>query len=60
MPEYLTFDVTFPALPGFHSARKILNAKEAYIVHGGEGEWPLAAGIRAASLPHLMKRLQTS
>jgi predicted AAA+ superfamily ATPase len=42
---------------GFHSARAVLRPKEAYVVHGGEGSWPLGDGVVAIDLKGLMARL---
>jgi len=42
---------------GFHFARAVLKPKEAYLVHGGTGTWPLGEGIRAVALPALMDQL---
>lgn len=43
--------------PGFRSACAVLKPKEAYVVHGGTGRWPLAEGVTALTLVELMARL---
>jgi predicted AAA+ superfamily ATPase len=42
---------------GFRSAREVLKPKEAYVVHGGTGEWPIDKGVTAIDLAGLMRRL---
>lgn len=42
---------------GFRSAREVLKPKEAYVVHGGIGHWPIAKGVTAIDLVELMRRL---
>ena len=32
---------------GFRSAREVLKPKEAYVVHGGSGQWPIDKGVTA-------------
>ncbi|MBX9929903.1 MAG: ATP-binding protein [Gemmatimonadaceae bacterium] len=41
----------------FRLACDALRPKSAYIIHGGEDEWPMGQNIRATSLRHLMARL---
>jgi hypothetical protein len=42
---------------GFRSARGALQPKDAYVVHGGTGSWPIGKGVTAIDLPELMRRL---
>jgi predicted AAA+ superfamily ATPase len=42
---------------GFRSAREVLKPKEAYVVHGGTGEWPIDKGVTAIDLAGLVQRL---
>lgn len=42
---------------GFHSACDVLDAEQRYVVHGGEGEWPMGRGVTAISLRLLTERL---
>ena len=42
---------------GFRSAREALNPKDAYVVHGGTGSWPIGKGVTAIDLPELVRRL---
>jgi predicted AAA+ superfamily ATPase len=42
---------------GFRSAREVLKPKEAYVVHGGSGQWPIDKGVTAIDLVGLMRRL---
>jgi uncharacterized protein len=42
---------------GFRSAREVLKPKEAYVVHGGSGHWPMGKGVMAVDLVELMRRL---
>jgi predicted AAA+ superfamily ATPase len=42
---------------GFRSAREVLKPKEAYVVHGASGQWPIDKGVTAIDLLGLMRRL---
>ena len=42
---------------GFHVARDDLEAREAYVVHGGKATWPMGGGITAISVTDLLARL---
>jgi uncharacterized protein len=44
---------------GFHLAREVLNVKESYLVHGGDGTWPEVDGVTAIGLVELMRKLST-
>ncbi|MES1172347.1 MAG: DUF4143 domain-containing protein [Bacteroidota bacterium] len=49
---------TAPTLSaGFRSAQEVLRPKEAYIVHGGSGRWPIDKGVTAIDLAGLVRRL---
>ena len=49
---------TAPTLSrGFHLARDTVAAREAYLVHGGEGTWPMSGEVTAISLRGLMNKL---
>jgi len=45
------YDVRIPG------AREVLKPKEAYVVHGGSGHWPMGKGVMAIDLVELMRRL---
>jgi hypothetical protein len=42
---------------GFHLARTVLEAEEAYLVHAGDEAWSIGGGARAISLKDLMHKL---
>ena len=42
---------------GFRLACAALQPRQAFVVHGGSGEWPMKDGVIATSLAGLMKRL---
>jgi hypothetical protein len=42
---------------GFHTACADVGAGEKFVIHGGEGEWPMAGDTTAISLTGLMERL---
>ena len=49
---------TSPKLsPGFRFGREVLKPKEAYLVHGGTGQWSMAKGVTAIDLAGLLERL---
>ena len=48
------------ASAGLHSAREALQAKATFVVHGGDGEWPMSGGITAISVREMMALLQSS
>lgn len=43
--------------PGFRSARAVLKPKDAYVVHGGAGEWSIEKGVTAIDLRGMVDRL---
>jgi predicted AAA+ superfamily ATPase len=43
---------------GFHAAIAALRPHAAFVVHSGEGAWPMPGGIEAISVRELMQRLQ--
>jgi len=49
---------TAPTLSrGFHLARNSVEAREAYLVHGGQDTWPMPGEVIAISLVGLMNKL---
>ena len=42
---------------GFHAACADVGAGKKFVIHGGEGEWPMAGDTTAISLTGLMERL---
>lgn len=42
---------------GFRSACAVLKPSNAFVVHGGSGEWPVGDGVMAVSLPVLAAQL---
>jgi predicted AAA+ superfamily ATPase len=52
---------TAPTLSrGFHAACDIVEAREAYVVHGGHDTWPMTGNVTAISLLDLMRKLSES
>lgn len=45
---------------GFHEACADLDPRAAYVVHGGEHEWPMGRDVTAISLAGLVQRLTTA
>ncbi len=45
---------------GFHLACTSLAVPERFVVHGGEGEWPMTGGVTAISLGGMIARLAGS
>jgi predicted AAA+ superfamily ATPase len=46
------------ASAGLHAAIAALQPREAFVVHGGDATWPMAAGLTAIALPEMVDRLQ--
>jgi hypothetical protein len=44
---------------GFHFACDAVRPREAFVVHGGDGTWPMRGGVTALPLVDLMRRLTT-
>lgn len=42
---------------GFHLGCAAIGARERFVVHAGEDEWPMGAGVTAISLAALAERL---
>ncbi len=45
------------ASAGFRAVVDSLQPRQAFIVHGGEGTWPMADGLTAIALPEMARRL---
>ncbi len=48
------------ASKGLRIARKDLGPRETYVVHGGDGTWPMGDDVTAVSLDALVQRLRAS
>ncbi|HSW29538.1 MAG TPA: ATP-binding protein, partial [Longimicrobiales bacterium] len=44
---------------GFHAGCSAVGAQEKFVVHGGDGEWPMGGGVTAISLAGLVQRLSS-
>ncbi len=42
---------------GFHAACDTVEARQAYVVHGGHDAWPMSGNVTAISLVDLMRKL---
>lgn len=42
---------------GFRLSQGVLAAEQAYLVHSGDGTWPIGESVTAISLEELIRRL---